>query len=167
MATGQVEPAIDAWKRIESQNPAYLSMVAERLLNAYRGMGKPEVGLRLLQYYLANHPSLDLMAVVFQATLEQQGAEEAYRLVRDELKRTPTLIGLGKLLEAQLVTTPIEQRADLELIRNVVQQQTRSLAMYRCDQCGFKARQFYWHCPACRGWETYSPKRTEERELSV
>jgi lipopolysaccharide biosynthesis regulator YciM len=87
--------------------------------------------------------------------------------VRDELKRNPTLIGLGKLLEAQLVTTPIEQRADLELIRNVVQQQTRSLAMYRCDQCGFKARQFYWHCPACRGWETYSPKRTEERELSV
>jgi len=167
LATGQVEPAIDAWKRIESQNPAYLSMVAERLLNAYRTLGRPEVGLRLLQYYLANHPSLDLMAVVFQATLEQQGAEEACRLVRDELKRNPTLIGLAKLLEAQLVTTPIEQRADLELIRNVVQQQTRSLAMYRCDQCGFKARQFYWHCPACRGWETYSPKRTEERELSA
>ena len=167
LATGQVEPAIDAWKRIESQNPAYLSMVAERLLNAYRTLDQPEVGRRLIQYYLANHPSLDLMAVVFQATLEQQGAEDAYRLVRDELKRTPTLIGLAKLLEAQLVTTPIEQRADLELIRNVVQQQTRSLAMYRCDQCGFKARQFYWHCPACRGWETYSPKRTEERELSV
>ncbi|MBC7778706.1 MAG: lipopolysaccharide assembly protein LapB [Proteobacteria bacterium] len=162
-ATGQVEAAIDAWKRIESQNPAYLSMVAEKLLNAYRMLGKPEVGLRLLQYYLDNHPSLDLMTVVFEATLEQQGAEDAYRLVRDELKRSPTLIGLTKLLEAQLVTTPVEQRNDLELIKNLVQQQTHNLAMYRCDQCGFKARQFYWHCPACGGWETYSPKRTEER----
>jgi lipopolysaccharide biosynthesis regulator YciM len=166
-ATGQIEPAIDAWKRIESQNPAYLSMVAERLLAAYRALGKPDVALRLLQHYLANHPSLDLMIVVFDATLEQQGAEEAYRLVRDELKRTPTLIGLTKQLEAQLVTTPVEQRHDLELIKNLVQQQTRNLAMYRCDQCGFKARQFYWHCPACRGWETYSPRRTEERESSA
>jgi len=164
LASGHTEPAIDAWKRIESQNPSYLSMVAGRLLDAYRTLGKPEVGLRLLQYYQANHPSLDLMTVVFDATLEQQGAEEAYRLVRDELKRSPTLIGLTKLLEAQLVTTPPEQRSDLELIRNLVQQQTRNLALYRCDQCGFKARQFYWHCPACRGWETYSPRRTEERE---
>jgi lipopolysaccharide assembly protein B len=166
-ASGAVEPAIDAWKRIEQQNPAYLSMVGERLLGAYRTLGKPEVGLRLLQYYLANHPSLDLLGIVFQATLEQQGPEDAHRLVRDELKRNPTLIGLTKLLEAQLATAPAEQRPDLELMRNLVQQQTRALAMYRCSQCGFKARQFYWHCPACRGWETYAPRRDEERELNA
>ena len=62
---------------------------------------------------------------------------------------------------------PLERRRDLELIRNLVHQHTRSLALYRCDSCGFKARHFYWHCPACHGWETYPPRRSEERELAA
>ncbi|HET9662982.1 MAG TPA: lipopolysaccharide assembly protein LapB, partial [Burkholderiales bacterium] len=48
-----------------------------------------------------------------------------------------------------------------------VHQHTRGLAMYKCDNCGFRARQFYWHCPACAAWETYSPRRTEEKGLQV
>src|SRR5690606_216424 len=37
---GNRPAAIAAWQRIESQNPAYLSLVAERLLNAYRDEGR-------------------------------------------------------------------------------------------------------------------------------
>ncbi len=166
-AEGHVEQAIEAWKRIESQNPAYLSMVAERLLEAYRSLEKPEVGLRLLQYYLANHPSLDLLAVVFRETLARQGAAEAHRLVSEEVRRNPTLNGLARLLEARIALATDDQRAEFELVRDIVQQHSRTLAMYLCEQCGFRARQFYWHCPACRGWETYAPRRTEERELAA
>ncbi|MBM3396844.1 MAG: lipopolysaccharide assembly protein LapB, partial [Betaproteobacteria bacterium] len=53
----------------------------------------------------------------------------------------------------------------LEMIRALMHQHTRGLSLYRCDTCGFKARQYYWHCPACGGWETYPPRRMEEREL--
>src|SRR5262247_4627232 len=73
-----------------------------------------------------------------------------------------TLLGLDKLLEAQLLVTPAEKRHDLEQVRNLVHSHTRRLARYRCENCGFKARQFYWHCPACGGWEPYPPRRTEE-----
>ena len=52
-----------------------------------------------------------------------------------------------------------------ELVKELVNQHTRSLALYKCDQCGFRARQYYWHCPACAAWETYSPRRTEEARL--
>jgi lipopolysaccharide biosynthesis regulator YciM len=114
---------------------------------------------------LTKYPSLDLLNVVFQGTIEEQGTEPAYRLVRDELRRTPTLLGLDKLLEAQLLEAPVERRRDLELIKELVHQHTRGLAMYKCDNCGFRARQFYWHCPACAAWETYSPRRTEEKGL--
>lgn len=159
--------AIDAWKRVEAQAPLYLPLVAERLLDSYREIGKPDEGIHLLRSYLADYPSLDILNAVFQAVLERDGAEPAYRLVRDELRRNPTLLGLDKLLEAQLLEVPPERRRDLELIKNLVHQYTRSLAMYRCDNCGFRARQFYWRCPACGGWETYPPKRTEERELTA
>jgi len=160
-----IDAAIDAWKRIESQNPAYLALVAERLLTAFKRDGRVEEGLNLLRGYLQKYSSLDLLNTVFQGMLEQQDAVNAYHLVRDELRRNPTLLGLDKLLEAQLLDAPVERRRDLELIKDLVHQHTRNLAMYKCDNCGFRARQFYWHCPACAAWETYSPRRTEEKGL--
>jgi len=162
-----LEKAIECWKRIESQDPAYLALVAQRLLEAFRDLGRAEDGLRLLAGYLERYPSLDLLDTVFQQTLDVQGVQAAYALVRDELRRNPTLLGLDRLLEAQIIAaTDPDRRRDLELMRNLVHGHTRRLARYRCESCGFKARQFHWHCPACGGWETYPPRRTEEFDLT-
>lgn len=164
-ALGLPEAAVAAWKRIESQNPDYLSLVADRIYKVFKQQNKAEEGITLLRGYLAQYPSLDLLNTVFDGLLESQGAESAYALVRDELRRSPTLLGLDKLLEAQLLDVPAERRQDLELTRTLVHQHTRGLALYKCDHCGFRARQFYWHCPACGSWETYSPRRSEEKAL--
>ena len=166
LQNGQIEGAIDCWLRIEQQDPIYLALVAQRLLDAYRRLARNHDGFLLLRGYLERYPSLDLLDVVFQLVLESEGAEAAYALVRDELKRNPTLIGFDKLIEARLLVAPLEARADLDLAKGIIQSYTRRLARYRCDNCGFKARQFYWRCPACGGWETYSPKRTEEFDLT-
>jgi lipopolysaccharide biosynthesis regulator YciM len=163
----QLDKAIEQWKRVESQNPAYLALVAQRLVEAYRDLGRAEEGITLLADYLERYPSLDLLDTVFQQTLEAKGPEQAYALVRDELKRNPTLLGLDRLLEAQIIAAGSpDKRRDLELVRNLVHGHTRRLARYRCETCGFKARQFHWRCPACGGWETYPPRRTEEFELT-
>jgi lipopolysaccharide assembly protein B len=164
---GNLDAAIEHWKRLESQNPAYLALVAQRLLEAYRDAGRAEEGLTLLAGYLERYPSLDLLDTVFQQTLEAKGPEQAYALVRDELRRNPTLLGLDRLLEAQIIAAGSpDKRRDLELVRNLVHGHTRRLARYRCETCGFKARQFHWRCPACGGWETYPPRRTEEFDLT-
>ena len=162
MAAGNFLPAIEIWKHIEEQDAQYLPLVAERLLQAYRQSKNENDGIALLELYLEKYPSLDLMNVLFNAVLQRDGAEAVYKMVRNELRRHPTLLGLDKLLEATLLDVKMERRADVELVKNLVYQRTRALAMYRCKSCGFKARQFYWHCPACSGWETYSPRRTEE-----
>ena len=163
----RLDEAIEHWKRIESQDPAYLALVAQRLGEAYRGAGRAEDGLRLLAGYLERYPSLDLLDTVFQQTLEAKGADAAYAMVRDELRRNPTLLGLDRLLEAQIIAASSpDKRRDLELVRNLVHGHTRRLARYLCESCGFKARAFHWHCPACGGWETYPPRRTEEFDLT-
>lgn len=165
-AAGDLEKAIAVWKRIEQQNPVYLSLVAFKLMDAYRKLGRSEQGLQLLRGYLTQHPSLDLLDTAFQWALEDETAEAAYQLVRDELRRNPTLLGLDKLLEAQILVAPPDRRADLELVKNLIHNHTRKVARYRCDNCGFKARQFYWRCPGCGAWESYPPKRTEEFDLT-
>ena len=164
---GRLEEALALWMRIEAQRPTYLALVGQRMLELHRELGRAEEGLRLLLGYLERYPSPDLLDTVFQSVLETEGADTAYRLVRDELRRNPTLLGLDHLLEAEIVATNLpDRRRDLELMRNLVHGHTRRLARYRCEACGFKARQFHWQCPACGGWETFPPVRSEEFELA-
>ncbi|MDR2366300.1 MAG: lipopolysaccharide assembly protein LapB [Zoogloeaceae bacterium] len=162
------EKAIDAWQRIEQQDPAYLSLAAQRIQGAYQRLGRPEEGLALLRAYLERYPSLDLLESVYQLELESAGSDAAYRLVLGELRRNPSLSGLEKLISARLpLVVNEDERADLELARGIVHGYTRRLARYRCAECGFRARQFHWRCPACGGWETYPPRRSEEFDASL
>jgi lipopolysaccharide biosynthesis regulator YciM len=160
------DEAIEHWQRIEQQNPVYLALVASRMADAYRKLGRERQGITLLKSYLERHASLDLLDVVFKEELDTEGPTGALTLVREELRRNPTLLGLDKLLEAQMQTLPPEARTDSDLMKNIIHAHTRRVARYRCDSCGFKARQFHWRCPACGGWETYPPKRTEEFDLT-
>lgn len=165
LAENNTAAAIESWKRIEQQSPVYLSLVAPKLLEAFRKEGREEAGVHLLRGWFTEHPSLDLLDTVYQSELQTAGPKAAYQLVRNELRRNPTVLGLDKYYEALAHIAPQEQRADLELVKNLIYNHTRRVARYRCDDCGFKARQFYWRCPACGGWETYQPKRTEEFDL--
>ena len=75
------------------------------------------------------------------------------------------MLALDKLLEGRTPTVPPQMRSELSLIRNLVHGYAEKLARYQCSHCGFKARQFYWHCPGCSQWETYPPRRTEELNI--
>lgn len=162
LAQNQPEEAIRIWQTTEQQDMQYLPLVAERLLKAYRSLDREGEGVALLRGYLDKYHSHDMLNVVFDGVLKHEGPAAAYQLVRGELERNPSLLGLDKLLEARLIGLPDDKRADLELVKNLVHKRTRNLAMYHCSHCGFNARQFYWHCPACQAWDSYSPRRTEE-----
>ena len=159
---GDVEAALLAWRRVEQQSVPHVALVAQRLMDGYREVGRPQEGLNLLKSYLAQAPSIDLLEVAFKAVQELDGEAAANQLISDELRRTPTLLGLDKLLEARLNSVPPEMRSELTLVKNLVHSYTQKLARYQCKHCGFKARQFYWQCPGCSQWETYPPRRTEE-----
>jgi lipopolysaccharide assembly protein B len=159
---GRHAEAIEAWKAIEHQDPAYFGLVADGMVESYKALGRGAEGLALLRGLQHRYPGLDLLNVVYQVTAEQEGDEAAWRLVRDEVRRNPTLVGLDRLIDAELVRAPAERRQDLQLMKNLVHSHAQALAVYLCATCGFKARQFFWQCPACGGWETFPPRRTAE-----
>jgi lipopolysaccharide biosynthesis regulator YciM len=161
---GRHAEAIAAWKAVEQQDPAYLGLAAEGMVESYKALGQQGEGLTLLRGLQHRYPGLDLLNVVYQATAENEGDEAAWRLVRDEVRRNPTLVGLDHLIDAELVRAPPERRQDLQLMKNLVHSHAQALAVYLCANCGFKARQFFWQCPACGGWETFPPRRTAELE---
>jgi lipopolysaccharide biosynthesis regulator YciM len=162
LAQDDVEGAIATWKRVEQQSVPHVALVAGRLMDGYRRVGRPQEGVNLLRSYLAEASSIDLIDVVFKAVIELDGVDAAKQLVLDELRRNPTLLGLDKLLEARLMDAPAHIWEELSMVKNLIHGYTAKLARYQCGHCGFKARQYYWQCPGCSRWETYPPRRTEE-----
>jgi lipopolysaccharide biosynthesis regulator YciM len=180
---GKALEAIAHWSRVEQQNADYLFLVAPSVYEAYRSLDTAQEGLRVLLGWLERQPGLDLLAQVFLAMVDARGPQEALVLVRAELHRTPSLAALDTFLEARLLlpaSRPAErsagadaaplasareladERADLELTRALVHRQVNRLSVFLCRQCGFKARKFHWHCPACGQWESYPPRRHAE-----
>jgi lipopolysaccharide biosynthesis regulator YciM len=161
-AQGDIEGALKTWRRVEQQSVPHVALVAARLMDGYRKVGRPQEGVNLLRSYLAEASSIDLIEVVFKAVIELNGVDAAKQLVVEELRRNPTLLGLDKLLEARLMDAPANVWEELSMVKNLVHGYTQKLARYQCSHCGFKARQYYWQCPGCSRWETYPPRRTEE-----
>jgi len=157
--------------------PEYAGLIAEALLANYRAAGEQEAALALLTKQYDAHPSLDLFNIVFRELRARHGAQPAWAFARQALRARPSLLGLDRLLEAELASevganpntdsdnstvnneipanTPASN--DLELLRTLIHKHTQRLDRYACRTCGFQARRFYWQC-----WETYAPRRLEE-----
>ncbi len=159
---GRHREAIAQWRAIEQQDAAFLGLTVGRMWASYQVLGETGVGLAELTALQGRNPSLDLLDGLFQATLAEDGTEAARELVRESLQRNPTLQGLEKLYETELLDAPEHRKADVRILRDLLQTHSSRLAVYLCGNCGFKAKQYYWQCPACSGWETFPPKLTVE-----
>jgi lipopolysaccharide biosynthesis regulator YciM len=154
--------AIGFWKRIEFQNPAFLGIVAHKLLNSYRELGELEEGVNLLKQYAQTYKLPSLMAVVFEITLTEEGADSAAKMAIDELERKPSLQTLDQLLKARGLQA--KPNTDNGLMQQTVRYAIGNRSAYCCEQCGFKARNFHWQCPACNAWEAL-PAELKETTL--
>jgi lipopolysaccharide biosynthesis regulator YciM len=159
--SGNHAEAIIEWRHIEEQNPAYLPLVAEKLMKAYSALNRADEGADLLTSYVDRYPSNDLLDVAYQHVADLQGRETAHALARTQMQKSPNLAGMTRLLEAQIAAADEPRRGELELMRTLIKQRTKNLPRYTCQNCGFRARLFYWQCPGCSGWESYAPRRIE------
>ena len=160
-ASGDSETALGHWREVEAQNPAYLPLVAEKVMKAYEALGRAEEGAELLTTWVDAYPSNDLLDVAYKYVAALRGADAAHALARAQMQKSPNLAGMSRLLEAQQAAADEPRRTELELMHKLLQQRTKNLPRYTCQNCGFRARLFYWQCPGCSGWETYAPRRVE------
>ena len=49
------------------------------------------------------------------------------------------------------------------VIQQAVNHAVAPLKRFRCASCGFEANRHFWHCPGCQAWDSFPPRRIEER----
>jgi|TARA_B110000259_G_scaffold31928_1_gene35026 lipopolysaccharide biosynthesis regulator YciM len=147
------EEAIVYWKKIEFQQPEYLGLVAPKIINTLQATGKINEGLSILARFFDLYKLKTLLNVLYENVLANEGASQAETIARNEMIQRPSLYALDKLFQAQAIgkTSKIE---NIELIQQTIKNTIGDRRFYMCDQCGFKARQFHWQCPACNAWES-------------
>ncbi|MFM9912381.1 MAG: lipopolysaccharide assembly protein LapB [Methylophilaceae bacterium] len=151
--------ALQYWREIELQAPAYIELVAERMMQSWRALKLSDEGLQWLHDAVRKYPLEEAAQVLFDATLDLKGPESAYRMAHEEADLSPTLAALDRLLQAKVSGMP---DGDLRLVMDAIKQHLERTAFYRCTTCGYTARQFHWHCPSCGEWETLPPKYERE-----
>lgn len=159
--SGNPAAAVAAYTAIEKQNYAYLSMIGERLYDAYDAQGKAEEGLNVLIGYTQTFPQLDLTNVIYEKALLLRGESAANELVAELIRAKPDLNGVYRLLGLKISNLPSAWKADADMMRSVIGRQLQKSWMYRCRNCHFKSQVYFWHCPACNKWETFTPNRIE------
>ena len=158
---GRFQDAVAAYSAIEQQNHAYLSMVGERLYDAYDALGNPQAGLDVLTGYAKTFPDVDLNQVIYDKSLLLHGEQTAAQTVLELIRAKPDLNGMYRLLGLHLPELNPQWKADADMMRNVIGRQLQKSFMYRCRSCHFKSLVHFWHCPACNKWETFTPNKIE------
>lgn len=101
LGKGDTEGAIKRWRSIEQQNPAFLPLVAERLMKAYAQLGRAAEGLAWLRSKMDARLGPELLDVVYRYELDVHGIDDAVALMREQIRRQPSLMALTRLVEAE------------------------------------------------------------------
>ncbi len=150
------------------------------LLRARIAEGDADAALAVRLLRLALHEAPTLMQEELPHLLRLVGAEGRDALLNelveraaagshtdDELKRLVFAALCAGVADAPPLRRPLEQVfAQDETLRSVWQGETRGAVRklgallehaqkYRCRECGFAGRSFYWHCPACHAWDSF------------
>src|SRR3984893_8920326 len=87
----------------------------------------------------------ELKHLVFAAiAADLVGAEPLRTSIETVFSQDPTLQAVWRAGPAQYERMALEVGALLAHAEK-----------YRCNECGFSGRSFYWHCPACHTWDTF------------
>jgi lipopolysaccharide assembly protein B len=143
------------------------------------GDAQPELAMRLLRGALNEAPKLlqdELPHLLSLVGLERRdlvlGELVAQAQLRhsDELKRLVFAAIAADLATAEplrpVIETVFKSDATLNAVWQAAGGQFERIARevgallsqaekYRCAECGFAGRNFYWHCPACQSWDSF------------
>jgi lipopolysaccharide biosynthesis regulator YciM len=140
---------------------------------------QPKLAVRLRRQALTDSPELlqdelpqllklvepqarDAVLAELATQAESRDFNESKRLVfaaiAADLADAPPLRPLIERVFAQDATLQAVWRADPAQFDRSAREIGALLAhaeKYRCNECGFSGRSFYWHCPACHSWASF------------
>jgi len=154
---GEHREAIDTWLRVEDQDPRYFGEVVDLLRGSYEIVGELPALEQVLARSIEKNRDSKLVLAMVDVVEQSRGTGAAEAFLVEWLRRYPSIYGLHRLIRLRVEAADEPLRRDLALLDGMIGGIIERDPAYGCQRCGFAGRRLHWHCPGCKGWNTFLP----------
>jgi lipopolysaccharide biosynthesis regulator YciM len=175
---GEIDPALELLREAGEEAAPFPRAALLRAQIAER-QNQPELAVRLLRQALTELPTLlqeELPHLLNLVDPRQRDSVLAELVRQTEAQDFAALKGLVFAAIAADLGTAVPLQVSIEKVfsqdptlqalwrygpaqsERIAQEVGALLTQaekYRCNECGFSGRSFYWHCPACHSWDSF------------
>lgn len=163
MRQGNYSAAIKHYRRLEAQDPAFLSEALLPLVDAYRNSQSDKALEELLQGLAGRYGCIEALRLLLEGADQAQNLDAIQAMLTSFLQQYPSLKAMNYLLKGYPNTSAANLKALLEpLVERLIKEERP----YLCQKCGFASRQIYWQCPGCGTWGSIRPIQLSESKAS-
>jgi lipopolysaccharide assembly protein B len=149
--------AIRHYKQVKKQEPDYISEVLPQLATCYEKLNQPEDYQDYLQGCLKERHRISVILAMAEYIKKNQGEAKTIEFLAKAIHKHLSLRGASYLLSLYIKGARGDTKTDLLLLQNFLSKLQENSPNYRCLQCGFAGKLFYWQCPSCLKWSTVRP----------
>lgn len=153
-AKGNIDAAIDSYKKLVEISPSHAYLMFPQLTKAYYDKGEYQKVESIYKSILERIPDdTRTIAALADLHLKMGRYHDAHEFLRGVLENAPDSIVLNLLL---LLTRMEEEKSDsAPVLRNILQTMQKK-SIFRCGECGAVSNEYDIRCASCGEWETYS-----------
>ena len=156
-AGGRYEEAIQIYKKVEQQGPAYLAEVLPSLVACYKQLDNRDEMIVYLRYLVDNHPGAKAVLALADCIETDSGSEAALEFITNQMQIHPHLEGLDRMIMINLQQSNMAVSETLNILRQLIEKILIKRPTYQCRKCGYAAKSLSWQCPGCKSWSSSKP----------
>lgn len=157
LAEGRDALALRAFERIARHDPDILPELLKPLLSVYQRQSERARARAFLSEMSERYAGVAPVLALARLIREDEGDCAAVEYLSEALRQRPSVKGQVALIELGTARPPEEAMPILRVLEQTTGHLASSVLTYRCNRCGFGARQHHWQCPSCKNWSSIRP----------
>ncbi|MBU1191291.1 MAG: lipopolysaccharide assembly protein LapB [Gammaproteobacteria bacterium] len=157
MRADNCKVALKAFRQVEEQDIEYLPEILDQVQQCYLKLDSVESFKEYLRGIIGRYSGATPVLMLADLLSSTQGDVVAAEFVTEQVRKRPSIRGLGRLIDLNLRNSTGKGKEDLQILRDLVQQLLSNKPVYKCSHCGFAGKSLHWQCPGCKEWNTVKP----------
>ena len=157
MRAGDDAQALSCFLDAVKADHAFIPILMDPITRCFDQLGDAR-GLReFLSSALVSSPSAQTVVAMVACTEMDEGRPAAVKRSIELARRFPSIGSLKCLVDYSPIA--IEDAASpLAALRQIIGKLAEHWSRFRCEHCGFGAKQLHWQCPGCKQWGSVKPQ---------
>lgn len=163
----EYQQALILYQQVAENYPAYIGEFVKLMAQCYQATGQQQAWLEWLKALYQRRRSLHVMLAIADEIERSEGGDASIAFLNDELAKSPSLLGVQRLIRMRLTQQSSDERTTfLETLNTLIERMAEKQSAYQCHRCGFSTRTLHWQCPGCRAWGTMLPTSDHDKRCS-